>query len=119
MDSARRGHGDAFGLGLLHDGMGQRVVAALLQRGGLRQHLADLYVQACLDRHQSITLAGDTQQHVMKDAGFTSWADFFGHLGVSGPGRAPLRRRRGAAGQVAADLEGADRPDPSLPPTTP
>jgi len=39
---------------------------------------------ACLDRHQSITLAGDTQQHVMKDAGFTSWADFFGHLGVSG-----------------------------------
>ncbi|NCG18958.1 MAG: ATP-binding domain-containing protein [Rhodobacterales bacterium] len=38
----------------------------------------------CLDHHQSITLAGDTQQHVMKDAGFTSWAEFFGHLGLQG-----------------------------------
>jgi DNA helicase-2/ATP-dependent DNA helicase PcrA len=38
----------------------------------------------CLDRNQSITLAGDTQQHVMKDAGFTSWADFFRHLGLPG-----------------------------------
>ena len=37
-----------------------------------------------LDRKQSITLAGDTQQHVMKDAGFTSWADFFSHLGLEG-----------------------------------
>jgi DNA helicase-2/ATP-dependent DNA helicase PcrA len=38
----------------------------------------------CLDRHQSITLAGDTQQHVMKDAGFTSWAKFFKDLGLAG-----------------------------------
>lgn len=38
----------------------------------------------CLDERQSITLAGDTQQHVMVDAGFTSWADFFGWLGVVG-----------------------------------
>ncbi|MEZ4241808.1 MAG: 3'-5' exonuclease [Myxococcota bacterium] len=38
----------------------------------------------CLDDHRSITLAGDTQQHVMKDAGFTSWADFFGNLGLEG-----------------------------------
>ena len=38
----------------------------------------------CLDKHQSITLAGDTQQHVMVDSGFTSWADFFRHLGVRG-----------------------------------
>ncbi len=37
----------------------------------------------CLDKRQSITLAGDTQQHVMKEAGFTSWSDFFGHLGVA------------------------------------
>lgn len=37
-----------------------------------------------LDRHQSITLAGDTQQHVMQEAGFTSWAEFFGHLGLEG-----------------------------------
>jgi DNA helicase-2/ATP-dependent DNA helicase PcrA len=38
----------------------------------------------CLDKHRSITLAGDTQQHVMADAGFTSWADFFQRLGVEG-----------------------------------
>lgn len=38
----------------------------------------------CLDSRRSITLAGDTQQHVMQDAGFTSWADFFRWLGVEG-----------------------------------
>jgi DNA helicase-2/ATP-dependent DNA helicase PcrA len=38
----------------------------------------------CLDARRSITLAGDTQQHVMQDAGFTSWAEFFAHLGVAG-----------------------------------
>ncbi|MBA2322116.1 MAG: ATP-binding domain-containing protein [Deltaproteobacteria bacterium] len=38
----------------------------------------------CLDAHRSITLAGDTQQHVMKDAGFTSWTTFFSHLGLEG-----------------------------------
>ncbi len=45
----------------------------------------------CLDKRQSITLAGDTQQHVMKDAGFTSWADFFGHLGLEGTAVNTLR----------------------------
>ncbi len=38
----------------------------------------------CLDRHRSITLAGDTQQHITADAGFTSWATFFAHLGLAG-----------------------------------
>ena len=38
----------------------------------------------CLDHHESITLAGDTQQHVMSNAGFTSWAEFFDYLGVGG-----------------------------------
>lgn len=45
----------------------------------------------CLDEHQSITLAGDTQQHVMHDAGFTSWAEFFGHLGLDGTAVDTLR----------------------------
>jgi ATP-dependent DNA helicase UvrD/PcrA len=36
----------------------------------------------CLDEQRSITLAGDTQQHVMKDAGFTSWTKFFKDLGL-------------------------------------
>jgi DNA helicase-2/ATP-dependent DNA helicase PcrA len=38
----------------------------------------------CLDQRQSMTLAGDTQQHVMQDAGFTSWEAFFDHLGLRG-----------------------------------
>jgi DNA helicase-2/ATP-dependent DNA helicase PcrA len=38
----------------------------------------------CLDEKRSITLAGDTQQHVMASAGFTSWSTFFGWLGVEG-----------------------------------
>ncbi len=45
----------------------------------------------CLDERQSITLAGDTQQHVMKDAGFTSWSEFFGYLGVKGTAVETLR----------------------------
>ena len=38
----------------------------------------------CLDRRRSMTLAGDTQQHVLQDAGFTSWSEFFRHLGLGG-----------------------------------
>ncbi len=45
----------------------------------------------CLDHKKSITLAGDTQQHVMKDAGFTSWAGFFDHLGLEGTAVSTLR----------------------------
>lgn len=44
-----------------------------------------------LDRHQSITLAGDTQQHVMASAGFTSWTTFFAWLGVEGTAVETLR----------------------------
>ncbi len=38
----------------------------------------------CLDRNRSITLAGDTQQHVVTKSGFTSWSAFLGRLGVPG-----------------------------------
>jgi DNA helicase-2/ATP-dependent DNA helicase PcrA len=38
----------------------------------------------CLDERRRITLAGDTQQHLMTDAGFTSWQDFFEQLGLQG-----------------------------------
>jgi DNA helicase-2/ATP-dependent DNA helicase PcrA len=38
----------------------------------------------CLSEHHSLTLAGDTQQHVMQDAGFTSWSEFFAHLKIEG-----------------------------------
>ena len=51
------------------------------------QDFAPLEVQVllgCLDERRSLTLAGDTQQHVMQEAGFTSWSEFFHHLGLDG-----------------------------------
>jgi len=38
----------------------------------------------CLSQDASITLAGDTQQHVVNHSGFTSWSEFFRHLGIPG-----------------------------------
>jgi len=38
----------------------------------------------CLDQRQSITLAGDTQQHLLENTGFTSWVTFFSQLGLRG-----------------------------------
>ncbi len=41
-------------------------------------------VLGCMERGSGITMAGDTQQHVMQHSGFTSWQEFFDHLGVKG-----------------------------------
>jgi DNA helicase-2/ATP-dependent DNA helicase PcrA len=38
----------------------------------------------CLTSESSITLSGDTQQHVMEHSGFTSWPAFFRELGLEG-----------------------------------
>lgn len=35
-----------------------------------------------LDKRHSMTLSGDTQQHIIEQAGFTSWHDFLAKLGV-------------------------------------
>ena len=51
------------------------------------QDLSPLEVRVlmdCVDQRKSITLAGDTQQHVLQEAGFVDWEEFFGHLGVRG-----------------------------------
>jgi DNA helicase-2/ATP-dependent DNA helicase PcrA len=51
------------------------------------QDFSPLEVQVlldCMERGAGITLAGDTQQHVMQHSGFTSWREFFDHLGVEG-----------------------------------
>jgi len=51
------------------------------------QDLSPLEVRVlmdCLDQKRSLTLAGDTQQHVLQEAGFENWEQFFGHLGVKG-----------------------------------
>jgi DNA helicase-2/ATP-dependent DNA helicase PcrA len=45
----------------------------------------------CLDRNQSITLAGDTQQHVIEHSGFTSWSAFLQGLGLPGTAVETLR----------------------------
>ncbi|MCC6766282.1 MAG: AAA family ATPase [Deltaproteobacteria bacterium] len=51
------------------------------------QDFSPLEVQVllgCLDQRKSITLAGDTQQHLLENTGFTSWATFFEQLGLRG-----------------------------------
>jgi len=51
------------------------------------QDLSPLEVRVlmdCTSEERSLTLAGDTQQHVLQEAGFTNWEEFFGHLGVKG-----------------------------------
>lgn len=72
----------------------------------------------CLDRNQSITLAGDTQQHVMKESGFTSWADFFRHLGVEGTAVDTLKISYRSAAPIvefAMQLLGPLREDQEMP----
>ncbi len=51
------------------------------------QDFAPLEVRVLIDsmkRESSITLAGDTQQHLMEHSGFTSWTSFFQELGLDG-----------------------------------
>jgi len=38
----------------------------------------------CLDDRRSITLAGDTQQHLVEHGGFRSWSEFLQQLGLEG-----------------------------------
>jgi DNA helicase-2/ATP-dependent DNA helicase PcrA len=38
----------------------------------------------CLGWRSHITLAGDSQQHVVESSGFTSWSEFFKQLGIAG-----------------------------------
>jgi len=44
-----------------------------------------------LDKRNSLTLAGDTQQHIMGATGFTSWSSFLADLGVDGRAVETLR----------------------------
>jgi DNA helicase-2/ATP-dependent DNA helicase PcrA len=75
----------------------------------------------CLDERRSITLAGDTQQHIMQDAGFTSWAAFFTHLGLAGTEVSTLEVSYRCSDRIAAFAHAVlgelrERDDP--PPTT-
>jgi len=75
----------------------------------------------CLDERRSMTLAGDTQQHVLQEAGFTSWNDFFGYLGLAGTEVSTLRVSYRSTHEIvhfALDLLGPLREDDAAPETT-
>jgi DNA helicase-2/ATP-dependent DNA helicase PcrA len=55
----------------------------------------------CLDERQSVTLAGDTQQHIMQGAGFASWAAFFRDLGLEGTEVNTLQISYRCSGEIA------------------
>ncbi|MCB9763402.1 MAG: ATP-binding domain-containing protein [Alphaproteobacteria bacterium] len=44
-----------------------------------------------LDKGRSMTLAGDTQQHIIASSGFSSWGSFFGDTGLAGTEVSTLR----------------------------
>ena len=81
------------------------------------QDFSPLEVQVllgCLDKRQSITLAGDTQQHLLENTGFTSWATFFSQLGLRGAEVSTLEISYRCSRQVAtfaADVLGPLRED--------
>ena len=75
----------------------------------------------CLDERRCMTLAGDTQQHVLEDAGFTSWSDFFDRLGLAGTEVSTLRvsyRSTRPIVEFATSVLGDLREDDELPVTT-
>jgi len=75
----------------------------------------------CLDQRRSMTLAGDTQQHILKDAGFTSWSDFFAHLGLEGAEVETLRVSYRSTREIVSFAQGVLGPlreDDEMPMTT-
>jgi DNA helicase-2/ATP-dependent DNA helicase PcrA len=88
------------------------------------QDFSPLEVQVllgCMDEGASITLAGDTQQHVMQNSGFTSWSEFFRCLGIPGAEVETLRvsyRSSREIVQFASSVLGELREDDDLPETT-
>ncbi|MFT5687147.1 MAG: DNA helicase-2/ATP-dependent DNA helicase PcrA, partial [Myxococcota bacterium] len=50
------------------------------------QDFSPVEVQVLLettDKHRSVTLAGDTRQHISRSAGFTDWTSFLDRIGVA------------------------------------
>lgn len=75
----------------------------------------------CLDERRSMTLAGDTQQHITKEAGFTSWSQFFADLGIEGTAVDTLRVSYRSTHEIASfaiALLGDLREDDAPPITT-
>ena len=73
------------------------------------QDFAPLEVQVlldCLDERRSITLAGDTQQHIVEEGGFTSWTGFLAELGLEGTEMNTLRVSYRCSREVAEFASG-------------
>lgn len=71
----------------------------------------------CLRPESSITLSGDTQQHLMEHSGFTSWPGFFRELGLEGAEIETLRVSYRSSEQImqfAASLLGALHEDDEI-----
>jgi DNA helicase-2/ATP-dependent DNA helicase PcrA len=74
----------------------------------------------CLDARQSLTLAGDTQQHLSAAGGFTSWADFLAELGLTGTAVSTLRVSYRCTREIAAFASAllGDEREEATPPLT-
>jgi DNA helicase-2/ATP-dependent DNA helicase PcrA len=73
------------------------------------QDFSPLEVQVlldCLDERRSLTLAGDTQQHVHSHTGFTSWSRFLSELGVQGDALETLRVSYRSSQEIATFAHG-------------
>jgi DNA helicase-2/ATP-dependent DNA helicase PcrA len=88
------------------------------------QDFSPLEVQVlidCLDERRSLTLAGDTQQHVQPHNGFTSWSRFLEELGVQGDALETLRVSYRSSQEIASfahELLGSLREDEDPPRAT-
>jgi DNA helicase-2/ATP-dependent DNA helicase PcrA len=88
------------------------------------QDFSPLEVQVlldCLGADSSITLAGDTQQHVMQTSGFSSWSDFFVRLGIEGSAVETLKVSYRSSQEIvhfAFSLLGGLQEEEGLPETT-
>lgn len=75
----------------------------------------------CLDEHQSVTLAGDTQQHIVQEGGFTSWTELFRNLGLEGTEVSTLEVSYRCSREIAhfaSEVLGPLREDLEAPQTT-
>jgi DNA helicase-2/ATP-dependent DNA helicase PcrA len=85
------------------------------------QDFSPLEVQlllGCMNSEAAITLAGDTQQHLLSHSGFTSWSRFFRVLGIPGTEIDTLRVAYRSSRQIvafSAGLLGALQEDENLP----
>jgi DNA helicase-2/ATP-dependent DNA helicase PcrA len=83
------------------------------------QDFSPVEVQVLLDttdKNRSVTLAGDTRQHISKEAGFSSWQDFLHRIGVESTALSTLEisyRSTHSITRFAVDVLGkTDEPTP-------